>query len=90
MPRRKYTLAEIKEKELVKISELAELTGVRYPTLTFYANMGLLPFQQKENRRARYFYREACIARLQEIEELKKQRRSIAEIVTVLVTNEPK
>jgi hypothetical protein len=52
---RKRTIDEIKQREFLKMSELAELTGVRYSTIIFYARLGLLPFVQKGKRLARYY-----------------------------------
>ena len=49
---RKRTMDEIKERELLKMSELAELNGVRYSTVMIYSVLGLLPFVQYGKRLA--------------------------------------
>jgi len=37
MAQRKRTIEEIKKRDFLKMSELAELCGVRYSTIKFYA-----------------------------------------------------
>ena len=43
----KRTLDQIKQSEFLKISELNELTGVRYSTIKYYGELGLLPYNQQ-------------------------------------------
>ena len=38
----------IEHSEYVTIGELVRLTGVRYSTLKFYTEEGMLPFEQAE------------------------------------------
>ncbi len=80
MPR-KRTLKEIKEREYLKLSELAELNEVRYSTIKYYSELGILPYKQEEQRLAKYFPRVEASERLKEIFKLKKKRMSINEIV---------
>ena len=49
---RKRTIDEIKQREFLKMSELAELNGVRYSTIKYYSELGLLPFVQHGTRRS--------------------------------------
>jgi hypothetical protein len=44
---RKRTIEEIKERDLLKLSELAELCDVKYSTIKYYSELGLLPYEQK-------------------------------------------
>jgi DNA-binding transcriptional MerR regulator len=50
----KRTLEQINQREFLKMSELAELTGVRYSTIKYYCELGLLPYEQKGKRLAKY------------------------------------
>jgi len=80
MPKRKRTIKEIRQMDFVKMSELAELTGLRYSTIKFYADIGLLPYEQKGERLAKYYPVKEATQRLQRIAELKKKRKTIEEI----------
>lgn len=77
---RQRSLEKILASEFVSIGELARITGVRYSTLKFYTEEGMLPFQQEEENLTRRFPREMAIARLDKILELKKRGLSIPEI----------
>jgi len=78
---RKRTLEEIKKDNLLKMSELADITGLRYSTIKFYAELGILPFTQKEKRLARYYPVKEATARLNEIRKLRAEKKSIPDIV---------
>jgi len=39
----KRNLEQIKQREFLKLSELAELMGARYSTIKYYSELGLLP-----------------------------------------------
>lgn len=82
---RKRTLTEIKKRELLKMSELAELNGVRYSTIKYYSELGLLPFEQKGNRLAKYYPAKEASQRLKEILRLKEKGQSITEIINGLI-----
>ena len=77
----KRTLEQIKKETLLKMSELADLTGLRYSTIKFYAELGILPFTQKEKRLARYYPVKETTARLNEIRKLRENKKSIPDIV---------
>jgi len=66
--------------EKIKRTDLAKLAGVRWSTIEYYSNIGLLPYEQTEKRRARYYYKDQALARLQEIQKLKDQGLSIEQI----------
>lgn len=78
--KRKRTVEETKDLEYVRLSELAELNGVRYSTVKFYTLAGLLPYQQQGTRLAKYYPRVEASARLKKIAKLKEKRLSIEEI----------
>jgi DNA-binding transcriptional MerR regulator len=48
------------------MSELAELNGVRYSTIKFYSELGLLSFEQHGNRLAKYYPAKEASKRLLE------------------------
>lgn len=65
---------------LVKKSELALLTGERYSTIKYYAEMGLLPYEQKGPRLARYYKVVEAVKRLKEIKVFKQKGWNIEKI----------
>ncbi|GAA4653497.1 helix-turn-helix domain-containing protein [Anaerocolumna aminovalerica] len=81
---RQRSLEKIAASEYVSIGELVRLTGSRYSTLKFYTEEGILPFEQEEENLTRRFPREKTIARINEIQELKRQGYSISEIKKLL------
>jgi DNA-binding transcriptional MerR regulator len=83
--RRKRTLEEIRQLELVKVSELAEINRVRYSTIKFYTELGLLPFEQKGARLAKFYPRVKASERLREILKLRERGKSIAEVIDHLL-----
>jgi len=78
---RKRTLKEIKEREYLKMSELAELNGVRYSTIKFYSQLGLLPYEQKGKRLAKYYPAKEASKRLKEIIRLRSKGKSVSKII---------
>ena len=78
---RKKTIEEIKKLDAVKMSELAELNGVRYSTIKHYAELGLLPFEQKGKRLAKYYPTKEASQRLKEILKMRASGKSLAEII---------
>jgi DNA-binding transcriptional MerR regulator len=72
----------ISKSDFVSIGELAELSGVRYSTLKYYTEIGILPFMQEEEKRNRYYNKKDSIKRLKLIHKLKtKNRFYIPEII---------
>jgi len=84
MPK-KRTMDELKKMEFVKMSELAELNGVRYSTVKYYGELGLLPFEQKGERLAKYYPVKKAGKRLQEILKLKKKGKTIPQIINIFI-----
>ena len=82
---RKRTIDEIKKREFLKMNELAELNGVRYSTIKYYSELGLLPFEQRGKRLAKYYPAKEASKRLKEILRLKEKGKSIGEIISHLI-----
>jgi DNA-binding transcriptional MerR regulator len=75
----------IRRSELVTISELVQLSGLRYSTLKYYVEIGLLPFEQLDSGLVRRYPRLAALARLEEIKTCKEQyKMTIQQIVEKL------
>ena len=70
---RQRPMEVIEKAEYVTIGELARLTDVRYSTLKFYTEEGMLPFYQAEENLTRRYRREGRVARLQHIRDLQNQ-----------------
>ena len=81
---RQRPMEVIEKAEYVTIGELARLTDVRYSTLKFYTEEGMLPFYQAEENLTRRYRREESVARLQHIRDLRKQGWSVPEIKAIL------
>jgi len=85
MAQRKRTLEEIKQRDFLKMSELAELCGVRYSTIKFYSELGLLPYEQQGDRLAKYYPAKEASKRVKEILRLRDKGKSIPEIISLLI-----
>jgi len=81
MPR-KRTLEEIKKMDFLKMSELAELCGVRYSTVKYYSELGLLPYEQKGKRLAKYYPSREASQRVKAILKMRGQGRSVPEVIS--------
>lgn len=84
MPR-KRTIDEIKKREFLKMSELAELNGVRYSTVKYYSELGLLPFEQHGKRLVKYYPAKEASQRLKEILRLRERGQTIPDIINSLI-----
>ena len=80
---RQRKLEVIQQAEDVTIGELVRLTDVRYSTLKYYTEEGMLPFQAEENLTRRY-KREASIRRIRRIKALRAEGKSIPQIKALL------
>ena len=74
----------IKNSEYVTIGELVRLTDVRYSTLKFYTEEGMLPFEQAEENLTRRYKRVESMERISYIKELREQKKTISEIKAIL------
>ena len=81
---RQRKLEVIQQAEDVTIGELVRLTYVRYSTLKFYTEQGMLPFQQAEENLTRRYKREESIRRIQWIKALRQEGKSIQQIKQML------
>lgn len=78
----KRPLEIVKTLEYIRQSELAELNGVRPSTVKYYSELGLLPYQQHGEGLSKFYHRIDASKRLKEILELKKQGKTINEIIS--------
>ena len=74
----------IRAAEYVTIGELVRLTDVRYSTLKFYTEEGMLPFEQAGENLTRRYKRVESLARIARIKALRAEGRSISEIKALL------
>jgi len=74
----------IEHSEYVTIGELVRLTNVRYSTLKYYTEEGMLPFEQAEENLTRRYKRETSMAQIQKIKDLRHKGKSIPEIKAIL------
>lgn len=81
---RQRSMEVIKNSEYVTIGELVRLTEVRYSTLKFYTEEGMLPFEQAEENLTRRYKREESVERIFYIKKLREEKKSIPEIKTIL------
>ena len=82
---RKRTTDEIKKRDFLKMSELAELNNVRYSTIKFYAELGLLPYEQQGKRLAKYYPAKEASQRVKEILRLRDKGQSVGEVISHLL-----
>ena len=81
----KRDLATIKTLDFLKMSELAELNGIRYSTVKYYSELGLLPYEQKGKRLAKYYPRLEASQRLKAILKLREQGETIPAIISQFI-----
>ena len=74
----------IENSEYVTIGELVRLTNLRYSTLKYYTEEGMLPFEQAEENLTRRYKREQSVVRIQRIKDLRQAGKSISEIKGIL------
>lgn len=83
---RQRSMETIRQAEYVTIGELVRLTEVRYSTLKFYTEEGLLPFEQEEENLTRRYKRKESIERISLIKRLREEGLSIAKLKKMLVS----
>lgn len=81
---RQRSMEVIENSEYVTIGELVRLTNVRYSTLKYYTEEGMLPFEQAEENLTRRYKREQSVVQIQRIKDLRQEGKSIPEIKTIL------
>lgn len=83
-PVREEPTPEPAKKKLVGRAELAKMSGVRPSTIKYYTEVGILPFEQEEERLARRYDPEVATKRLEEIKSLRDQGLTIVDIIARL------
>lgn len=81
---RQRSIEVIAHCEYVTIGELVRLTQVRYSTLKYYIEQGMLPFEQAQENLTRRYKREQSIAQLERIKSLRQSGKPIPEIKAIL------
>lgn len=81
---RQRDMNKILSSEYVSIGELARLTGMRYSTLKFYTEEGLLPFEQAEENLTRRYKREESVNRITYIKSLRQNGKSVPDVKKIL------
>ena len=81
---RQRSMEVIENSEYVTIGELVRLTNVRYSTLKFYTEEGVLPFEQAEENLTRRYNRMESIKRISYIKELREKKQTIPQIKSIL------
>lgn len=81
---RQRSMEAIEKSEYVTIGELVRLTGVRYSTLKFYTEEGMLHFEQAEENLTRRYKREESVERIAYIRQMREQKKTIPEIKAIL------
>ena len=81
---RQRSMETIEKSEYVTIGELVRLTGVRYSTLKFYTEEGMLHFEQAEENLTRRYKREESVERITYIKQMREQKITIPEIKAIL------
>lgn len=81
---RQRSMEVIESSEYVTIGELVRLTNVRYSTLKYYTEEGMLPFEQAEENLTRRYKREQSMIQIRKIKDLRHEGKSIPEIKAVL------
>lgn len=81
---RRRSMEVIEASEYVTIGELVRLTNVRYSTLKFYTEEGILPFEQAEENMTRRYRREESVERIFYIMKLRSEKKTIPEIKEIL------
>lgn len=81
---RQRSMEVIEQAEYVTIGELVRLTAVRYSTLKFYTEEGMLPFEQAEENLTRRYRRVESLERIAQIRRLREPKKTIPEIKEIL------
>ena len=81
---RQRSMEVIQQAEYVTIGELVRLTDVRYSTLKFYTEEGMLPFEQAGENLTRRYRREESLARIAHIKALRAGGKSTPETKALL------
>ena len=83
---RQRSMEVIEKSEYVTIGELVRLTDVRYSTLKFYTEEGMLSFEQSGENLTRRYKREETVNRIHQIKALRNEGKTVPEIKEILKT----
>lgn len=75
---------QVRGSEFVTTFELARIANITYGTVKHYINMDLLPYEQSEPGKTKYLYRAECLQRIEMIQRLKKEGKTLAQISETL------
>ncbi len=81
---RQRSIQTVENSDYVTIGELVRLTGVRYSTLKFYTEEGMLEFDQPETNLTRRYKRIETIERIALIKSLKEDGKTVPQIKDIL------
>lgn len=84
---RQRSIEVIEQSEYVTVGELVRLTGVRYSTLKFYTEEGMLPFEQAEENLTRRYRRVESVECISYIRQLREEKMTIPAIKALLKQN---
>lgn len=81
---RQRSMEVIENSPYVTIGELVRLTGMRYSTLKFYTEEGMLDFEQAEENLTRRYKRVDAIQRIFYIKSLRAEGKTVPQIKDIL------
>lgn len=81
---RQRSLEVIESSPYVTIGELVRLTGVRYSTLKYYTEEGMLVFEQEEKNLTRRYKRVETIERINLIKSLREEGKTIPQVKEII------
>ncbi|CDX02030.1 helix_turn_helix, mercury resistance [Desulfitobacterium hafniense] len=81
---RQRSMEVIENSPYVTIGELVRLTGMRYSTLKFYTEEGMLEFEQAEENLTRRYKRVDTIQRIHYIKTLRAEGKTVPQIKDIL------
>ncbi len=70
---------------MIDLWDLAELCGVRYRTIKYYSELGLLPYEQRGERLAKYYPAKEASQRIREILKMREKGKTIPEIINYFI-----
>lgn len=81
---RQRNMEIIENSPYVTIGELVRLTGMRYSTLKFYTEEGMLDFEQEEQNLTRRYKRVETVRRILFIKKLRAEGKTVPQIKDIL------
>lgn len=81
---RQRAMEVIENSDYVTIGELVRLASVRYSTLKFYTEEGMLPYEQAEENLTRKYRRIESMDRIDLIKRLREEGKTISQIKVII------